>query len=185
MDSVVNDPVLVVYFSFRHISHSLQAHKNEKQFHAAKQYRASAVCSYLCVCTRMCVCVCVCVCVCAVCACLPASSECESISLNCLKYTCTPCSQWDQMAWDLDIDLNAESKWPPRVFKTHLRLAHLSPGGKVWSSTHHPSCAHRHVTAARPLTSSHADCILINIPDIPNCFRLSAATLIANISQLF
>jgi hypothetical protein len=43
------------------------------------------------------------------------------------------------MAWDLDIDLNAESPWPPRVFKTHLRLAHLCPGGKYVCTIREPA----------------------------------------------
>eukprot|EP00037_Helgoeca_nana_P026224 m.294919 g.294919 ORF g.294919 m.294919 type:complete len:388 (+) comp27167_c2_seq10:4801-5964(+) len=37
---------------------------------------------------------------------------------------------WDQLAWDIGIDLNAEQPCNPRLFKSHLRLAHLTPGGK-------------------------------------------------------
>lgn len=40
-------------------------------------------------------------------------------------------SPWDQLAWDLGIDINEEQPCNPRLFKSHLPLSHLNPGAKV------------------------------------------------------
>jgi hypothetical protein len=46
---------------------------------------------------------------------------------------------WQQMAWDLDIDVNAEQPANPRIFKTHQRLKSINRGGKYIVTVRDPT----------------------------------------------